>query len=103
MSPYEGAQPRRTSLAREPSPLFHQMSARSTRPPSRGYPGIRLKAASERLIYPSQSSMAIHGSDGAPPTARAASRQIPPMAALVSGPTNAIQNSSLALVGFFSI
>ena len=37
------------------------------------------------------------------PIQRVNIRQVPPIAALVSGPTNAIQNSTFALRGFFSI
>ena len=47
--------------------------------------------------------MAIQGSDDGSPITRANVRQITPMTALVSGPTNAIQNSTFALSGFFSI
>ena len=54
-------------------------------------------------MYPSQSSIAIHGLDDGSPIARANVRQIAPITALVSGPTNAIQNSTFALTGFFSI
>ena len=45
--------------------------------------------------------MAIHGLDDGSPIKRANVRQIAPMTALVSGPTNAIQNSTFALIGFF--
>ena len=54
-------------------------------------------------MYPSHSSIAIHGLDDGSPIKRANVRQITPMTALVSGPTNAIQNSTFALSGFFSI
>ena len=37
------------------------------------------------------------------PVTVAIDKQIPPITALVRGPTNAIQNSIFALVGFFSI
>ncbi len=54
-------------------------------------------------MYPSQNNMAPPGLADGPPRRLAAVRQMPPMMALVSGPTNAIQNSTFALVGFFSI
>ena len=54
-------------------------------------------------MYPSHSSMAIQGLDEGSPMMRAKVRQIAPITALVSGPTNAIQNSTFALNGFFSI
>jgi hypothetical protein len=47
--------------------------------------------------------MAIAGFDPGSPIKRANVRQTTPMIALVSGPTNAIQNSTFALNGFFSI
>ena len=46
--------------------------------------------------------MAYAGLDDTP-AARRRARHTTPMAALVSGPTKAIQNSVLALAGFFSI
>src|SRR5260370_7918254 len=54
-------------------------------------------------MYPSHCSLPIHGSDDGLPIKRVKVRQTTPMTALVSGPTNAIQNSTFALVGFFSI
>src|SRR5665213_842297 len=47
--------------------------------------------------------MAIHGLVEESPIQRAKDRQITPITALVKGPTSAIQNSTFALAGFFSI
>ena len=82
-------------------------AARSTRPPSRGNPGIRLKRPIMMLMGPSQSSTAANGptlwnvrsgaaaskilgpARAAPPTSASA-----PMTRLVSGPTTVISSSA---------
>ena len=80
---------------------------RRIRPPSSGYPGIILKAASERLMYPSQTNMACSGVSGAAPmrhpSAQATASERQPMTALENGPTMPTRNSVLASSGSFSI
>ena len=82
-------------MARSASPDFHHSSARSTRPPSSGYPGTRLNAAKPKLMYPNQVSMIFAGV-----TALGKARPLPGRAArsatLVNGPTMAIWNSVFA-------
>ena len=106
--------PNRTSNRPKPAPAMlatcvavctfcvrRQTMDRSTRPPSSGNPGRRLKAARKRLISPSH--WAVTRGTVAAGSACARTRKAPPMAALVSGPTMAMANSSPAARGSWEI
>ena len=82
---------------------------RSTRPPSRGKPGIRLKSPIAMLIGPSQTSSVASGPSFAKAvqsrvasfmptlvTREATTRKRAPSAMLVIGPTIAVRNSARA-------
>jgi len=72
-----------------------QRSARSTRPPSNGAAGIRLKIPSSRFIHASQPSA--HAHSAAPPTWWSRATKTPKTPAstkLVTGPTAAMRAST---------
>ena len=78
-------------VARSMSPLRFHNAARSTRPPSRGKPGSRLKAPRRTLTLPRyrRIARAVSGVLSVRPTARAT----PPRIRLESGPAPAIRAS----------
>ncbi len=89
------------------SPVTHQTTARRTRPPSSGNPGIMLKMPRAMLMTPNHMNMAAGGEPV--PTAKphpnnhASTRQTIPIAILVIGPIMPIQNSDFASAASFSI
>ncbi len=87
--------------ARAKFPVMAQAIPRRTRPPSRGKPGTRLKAASRKLIHASQPAVAVTISF--PWTNFQISPKQPARKRLERGPAMAMLNSCFALSGSFSI
>ena len=81
-------------VARSRLPVVFQMAERSSRPPSSGKPGTRLKTASSRLVQARYPSVPASGADSTSRPRLETIPNSPARSALVIGPTSAIRNSS---------